>query len=73
MKNDDLEEVYSLYAKQVYLYARSLCNNHYMAEELTSDTFYKALLSLDGKSTSIKYWLLRVCRNLFLEDAALAG
>lgn len=67
MKKDALDEVYRLYSKQVYLYAYSLCGNYHMAEDLTGDTFYKAMLALDKDVPSIKYWLLRVCRNLFFD------
>lgn len=67
MTQDALEHVYTLYARQVYLYARSLCGSHHVAEELTADTFYKAMLALDKESPHIKYWLLRVCRNLFVD------
>lgn len=67
MKKDTLDEVYRLYSRQVYLYACSLCGNHHMAEDLTGDTFYKAMLALDKDVPSIKYWLLRVCRNLFAD------
>lgn len=68
MKKDILDDVYRLYSKQVYLYAYSLCRNHHMAEDLTGDTFYKAMLALDQDVPSIKYWLLRVCRNLFFDS-----
>ncbi|QIB68944.1 sigma-70 family RNA polymerase sigma factor [Aminipila butyrica] len=67
MKKDALDEVYRLYSKQVYLYAYALCGNVHMAEDLTGDTFYKAMLALDKHVPNIKYWLLRVCRNLFFD------
>lgn len=67
MKNAGIEAIYHRYANDVYLYALALCKNHHLAEELTSDTFYKALLSMDGGSPHIKYWLLRVCKNSFLD------
>lgn len=40
-----------------------------MAQDLTSETFYKAILSLDGNISYIKYWLFRVCKNLFIDHA----
>lgn len=67
MKRDELESVYKAYYKDVYLYALSLCQNPHEAEEITSDTFYKALFSLDSQKYPVKYWLLRVCKNLFID------
>ena len=69
MKQDMLEELYRSCAGQVYLYALSLCKDPHQAEELTSDTFYKALLCLEEEREGVKYWLLKVCRNLFLDRA----
>lgn len=40
-----------------------------MAQDLTSETFYKAILSLDDNVSYIKYWLFRVCKNLFIDHA----
>lgn len=40
-----------------------------MAQDLTSETFYKAILSLDDNISYIKYWLFRVCKNLFIDHA----
>ena len=64
--NDQMEKLYIKYHKELYLYAFSLCKNYHLAQDLTSDTFYKAYLSLDNKN-HIKYWLFRVCKNLYLD------
>ncbi|HBT18947.1 MAG TPA: RNA polymerase sigma factor [Clostridiaceae bacterium] len=66
MNKDQMEILYDKYHREVYLYAFSLCRNHHMAEDLMSDTFYKAFLSLE-KGSSMKYWLFRVCKNLYLD------
>ena len=67
MKHDEIEQIYIKHSNDVYLYALALCKDHFIAEELASDTFYKALLSLDMSRTSIKYWLFHVCKNLFID------
>lgn len=64
--NDQMEKLYIKYHREVYLYAFSLCKNHHLAQDLTSDTFFKAYLSLDDVDY-IKYWLFRVCKNLYLD------
>ena len=66
MKKNQLEQLYRAYYNDVYLYALSLCKNHHVAQEITSDTFFKALLSLEEANGNIKYWLIRVCKNLTL-------
>ena len=67
MKPDELERAYRDYGREVYLYALFLCRDPHEAEELTSDAFYKAFLSLEESRVPLRYWLLRVCRNSFLD------
>ncbi len=67
MIHNQLEELYIKYHREVYLYAFSLCKDYHLAQDLTSDTFFKAMLSLDDNTSYIKYWLFRVCKNLFLD------
>lgn len=68
MNNKSLEKLYKQYAKEVYLYAFSLCKSHHDAQELVSDTFFKALISLNKNEGEFKYWLLHVCKNLWLDE-----
>lgn len=68
MKKRALEIVYEKYSHEVYLYAFSLCKDHYLAQDLVSDTFFKALLSINDDNIKIKYWLFRVCKNLWLDN-----
>ncbi|MEG2017239.1 MAG: sigma-70 family RNA polymerase sigma factor [Clostridium sp.] len=68
MKKKTLEIVYEKYSQEVYLYAFSLCKDHYLAQDLVSDTFFKALLSIKDDNIEIKYWLFRVCKNLWLDN-----
>jgi len=66
MEKDDMEIVFNKYNRELYLYAFSLCKNHHLAQDLTSDTFYKAYLSMDDVKY-FKFWLFRVCKNLYLD------
>lgn len=68
MKKKALEIVYEKYSQEVYLYAFFLCKDHYLAQDLASDTFFKALLSIKDDNLEIKYWLFRVCKNLWLDN-----
>lgn len=67
MINDQLEKLYIKYYRKLYLYAFSLCKNYHLAQDLTSDTFFKAYLSLDNDVEYFKYWIFRVCKNLYLD------
>ena len=67
MNNEDLEILYKKYNRELYIYALSLCKDHHLSQDLVSETFFKALLSLDIGEGYIKYWLFRVCKNLYLD------
>lgn len=68
MKEEIIDKVYRLYYKDVYLYLYALCKNHHITEDLVSDTFYKAVLTLKGDEAHLKYWLFRVAKNLWLDS-----
>lgn len=64
----DFQEVYNLYFRDVYRYALSLCRNEALAEEITQETFFKALTKLnsfDGKC-KISVWLCQIAKNTYL-------
>ena len=42
----DLEELYKMYFRDVYLYIKSLSGNAHIAEDITSETFFKAIKSI---------------------------
>lgn len=54
------------YQKAIYLYLYAMCQNPAVAEDLTQDTFVKALLSLAEGHSNIKAWLYMVARNLYI-------
>ena len=67
-KVTDFQEVYNLYFREVYRYALSLCRNDSIAEEITQETFYKALAKLDsfdGKC-KISVWLCQIAKNTYI-------
>ena len=52
----------------VTLYAFSLCKNEALAEEITQETFFKALSSLesfDGKC-KVSVWLCQIAKNTYI-------
>ena len=67
-KVTDFQEVYNLYFRDVYRYALSLCRNESVAEEITQETFYKALEKLgsfDGKC-KLSVWLCQIAKNTYI-------
>lgn len=69
VRNDELESLYNKYHIELYLYALALCKDKHLAEDLVSETFFKALLALEDSREYVKYWLFRVCKNLYLDYA----
>ena len=70
MQLDSFDQIYQSYFESVYRYALSLSGNMQTAEEITQETFFKAMRSLDqfqGKS-SLKSWLCTIAKNLWLSD-----
>ncbi len=64
----DFQEVYSLYFRDVYRYALSLCRNESVAEEITQETFFKALEKLDSFDGRCKVyvWLCQIAKNTYI-------
>lgn len=64
----DFQEVYTLYFQEVYRYALSLCRNESIAEEITQETFYKALGKLDSfdSKCKISVWLCQIAKNTYI-------
>ena len=61
------EEVYQKYAKTVYRYLMSLSHDRDLSEELTQETFYQAIRSIDHYDQSCKMstWLCSIAKNQY--------
>lgn len=66
------EEVYEAYFKDVYKYVLALCRDEHMAEEVTQETFFKALRSIDSFRGQCKLyvWLCQIAKNTYFSMAA---
>ena len=66
-----LAELYERYSGPVFDYLLRVSGDRPLADELTGETFYRAMLALDGfrGEASVKTWLLRIARNLYLRRA----
>jgi len=63
----DFEVLYSQYFADVFKYALSLCRNETLAEEITQETFFKALKSIDKfkGECKIRVWLCQIAKNTY--------
>ena len=66
----EIEQYYKENGRKVFLYLMTLCGDADTAEELTQETFYRAIKSLKkykGES-SVYTWLCSIARNAWLEE-----
>jgi RNA polymerase sigma factor (sigma-70 family) len=63
----DFEEIYRKYFGDVYRYMRRLSGDAGLAEDITSDAFFRALRSLDKfrGDCDIRIWLCSIARNCY--------
>lgn len=63
----DFNEIYSLYFKNVYKYVLSISRDEIIAEEITQETFFKALKNIDkfDEKCKLYVWLCQIAKNTF--------
>lgn len=64
---ENFESLYQSYYEDVFRFLRGLSGDEHLAEELTQETFFRAMKSLDtfeGKS-DIRVWLCAIAKNRF--------
>lgn len=63
----DFEQLYSAYFNEVFVYMKRLSRNESVAEEITSEAFFKAMRSLDSfrGDCSIRVWLCQIAKNCY--------
>lgn len=64
---DKFDRIYEEYFRDVYLFILTLSKNQSVAEEITQETFFKALKNI-GKfrgDCSMKVWLCQIAKNTY--------
>ena len=63
----EFEGIYRTYFKAVYLYVLRLSGDEHIAEEITSEAFFKAIRSVDGfrGECEIRVWLCQIAKNTY--------
>ena len=67
----DIEKLYRDYFAVVYRYILSISKDPLTAEEITQETFFKALKKIDDfrGDSSIKVWLCQIAKNAYFDYA----
>jgi RNA polymerase sigma factor (sigma-70 family) len=65
----DVEQIYEQYFQDVYLFALSLCRDRQLAEEITQETFVKAVKGIDQfkGQCKISVWLCQIAKNTYFK------
>lgn len=63
----NIETIYHLYFRDVYRYMLSLCHEESLAEEITQETFFKAMQNIHRfkGECKIQVWLCQIARNTY--------
>lgn len=63
----NFEEIYQTYFKDVFCYLRGLTANEVLAEELTSETFFKAMNAIETfrGDCDARVWLCQIAKNTY--------
>lgn len=66
----EIDEAYKQYSQAVYLYLMSLCHDAHLAQDLTEDTFLKAMRTIDSwrGESSFFSWLCAIAKNEYISD-----
>lgn len=63
----EFEALYDMYFKDVYRYLLRLSGNEHVAEEITSDTFFKAMKAISSfrGDCDVRVWLCQIAKNCY--------
>lgn len=63
----DFEKIYTEYVNDIYKYVFSLCRNAQIAEDITQETFFKAMKNINSFNGSCKMsvWLCQIAKNTY--------
>lgn len=61
------EQVYQTYFRDIFFYIKKISGNEQVAEDITSETFLKAMDAIDGfrGSCNIRVWLCQIAKNCY--------
>ena len=67
----DFEDVSDRFFKDVYLFVLTMSGNPAIAEDITQETFFRALKEANHfkGNCSVKSWLCQIAKNLYIDDS----
>lgn len=70
-EKNGIEEIYEKYYKDVYRFVLALSKNPHIAEDITQETFVKAIKAVDRfkGDCDIKVWLCQIAKNTYFTYA----
>ena len=70
MASETFDEIYQSYFDSVYRFVLSLSRDPHISEEITQDTIFRALRSLDQfrGDSGIKSWLCSIAKNIWISE-----
>lgn len=70
MKENHIEQLYKDYAKKIHSYLFYLCKDNHMADDLTQETFYQAMKSIDKfrGECKVSVWLCQIAKHLWFKE-----
>lgn len=65
----DFELIYQTYGKRIYNFLLSLSRDEHLAEELTQETMFRAIINIDSfrGDSQLSVWLFQIAKNLYFE------
>ena len=68
---EEFDKIYTEYFLEVYKFVISLCQNPELAEEITQETFFKAIKNIERFQGDCKFntWLCKIAKNTFYSYA----
>ena len=71
----DMDAVYRQHAQTVYKFLLSQCHDPHLAEELTQETFYQAVRSIDrfDGGCKVSVWLCQIAKHLWYQHLRKAN
>ncbi len=63
----EFEDIYNNYFKDIFLYIYSLSGDRHIAEDITAETFMKAIKSIEKfkGNCDIRVWLCQIAKNCY--------
>lgn len=71
----EFDKIYQTYFNDVFLYIRRLSGNDHIAEEITSEAFFKAMQSINDfrGDCELRVWLCQIAKNCYYSYQKKAG